>query len=611
MAGIPVKNPQSKYMRVGLHVLVVDDDPFALLNAERMLTIKNYKVTTATGCREALSLLKNSDVHFDLVLSELYLPGMDGYQLLEIVRTVYNIPFIFMSSDHTLDVMERGLEAGARFFFLKPLTMSNYESMWQFVYTENIEYFRAMNIERRQGPSPPPQDRPSSLSISDYTTRKQGRNSSSSSNTSNRKKQRQDDGQDNKKQKRPYKKRGKEDQNFGKNIAAVPPKKTRVIWTSQLHEKFLLALRILSKARVVPKRIQALMKIRELSRANIASHLQKYRLYLNKYKGTSESDYPRRRIRMRLPDETEYHDYLPSDDHSMWYDSYNYQNRPQSPLQANQPGLRDNFHPPNNLNHVPSAGPQYIFQEGSNDNYFMAQANQPGHPTEVTKPGYLGRPWMSGGPTMDQSNVGAYPSLFGTSAPLYGNDLNIGSTTNATPILVEQQLNQGNAGFLPNAPLDPNFGNLSSESLQNSSHSADYIGNMAPFGAWNGIGTGTMGCEISNNGNSTDISRMDEIQMGKKPVEKAINEFSLPDDPLYLNGMNFNSTSEGEPFAVNPNYVVVGESSTRALVNPCKVQQGNEVNNSGRFDIVNDIEDYLPNQGYKIANEACVILEPI
>ncbi|KAF5204436.1 Two-component response regulator, partial [Thalictrum thalictroides] len=139
-----VENPRN--MRVGLRVLVVDDDPLTLMMAERMLTTKLYHVTTAIGGGEALKLL-NTEAQFDLVLSNLYMSGMDGFQLLEIVRAVYNIPFIFMSSDHKLDVMERGLEAGARFFFPKPLTVMNCENMWQFVYIENVEYFQGMNIE--------------------------------------------------------------------------------------------------------------------------------------------------------------------------------------------------------------------------------------------------------------------------------------------------------------------------------------------------------------------------------------------------------------------------------------------------------------------------------
>ncbi|PIA42072.1 hypothetical protein AQUCO_02100136v1 [Aquilegia coerulea] len=461
--------------------------------------------------------------------------------------------------------------------------------MWQFVYTENVEYFQGIYIEQGLPPPPPPpifpQDRSSSLSISDDINR-QGRNSSSSSSTSNGKKRRQDDGYDCKKQKRPYKKHGKEDQDLGKTSAAVPLKKTRVVWTSQLHENFLQALSILSmgRKRVVPKRILALMNVRGLSRGNVASHLQKYRMYQNKYKGTSGSDYPSRRIRMRLPDETEYHDYSPSQDH------YSYQD------QLGLAGLQDNFCPPNNFNHVPLVRPQYHFQEGSNDN-FMPQANYE-HPDAITNPGYLEKPWMSGAPTMNQSNVGVYPGLFGTSAPLYCNDMNIGSTTNGTPLMAEQRITQGNAGFLLNAPLDPNFGNLGFESQHNSPSSVD-IGNMGPFGAWNELLTETMGGEIPNNDNSAD--------KGKKIVEEPEDEFSFPDNPLYFNGMNFNLTSQAEPFVVNPNYAVVGESSTRALVNPNKLQSGSEVNNNSWCNSVDDIVDFLFNQGSENANEACVI----
>ncbi|KAF5176575.1 Two-component response regulator, partial [Thalictrum thalictroides] len=562
--------------------------------------------TIAIGGGEALRLLKIGEGEFDIILSDLYMTGIDGFQLLAVVLAVYNIPFVFMSSDHGLDIMERGLKAGARFFFPKPLTLMDYENIWKFVYSENVEYFQGINIDDgHQGPplppppphSPPQNRRPNTLSISDNIHR-HGRSSSSSSNNGNGKKRRsQNEDHDNKKQKRPYKKRErKEDQDFGKRTAAVVPlKKTRVVWTTQLHEKFLQALSILKMARAVPRRIHALMKVRGLSRANIASHLQKYRLYQNKYKGTSEFDYPRRRIRMRLPDETEYHDYSPSLDHS-----YDYQNRAQIPIQlANQPGLRtqDNFHPPHYFNHVRSTRPQY-HQEGSNDN-FIAQANY-GHPTAVTNPENLGRPWISGAPPMNQPNVCPYQSLFGTSAPLYDNDLNIGSPTNVILVMAEHQITQGMPGFLPNTPLDPNFGNLGFESLQNSPSSVD----VAPFGALNGILTGTIGGEIPNNENALDINRMDEIRKGNKHVEEEVEDgFSLPHDPLYLNGMNSNLISQGESFVVNPNYATTGESSTEALVNQNKLQQGNEANNSGWFNSVNNIADFLFNQASEKAKE--------
>ncbi|KAF5202956.1 hypothetical protein FRX31_007457, partial [Thalictrum thalictroides] len=358
---------------------------------------------------------------------------------------------------------------------------------------------------------------------------------------------------------------------------------------------------------VVPKRILAFMKVEGLSKGHIASHLQKYRLHQNKYKGTPESGYPRRKIRMRLLDEAEYHNDSPSHNHSMWSDDFNYHNRPQSPLLANQPGQQDNIHSPNNFDQVHSSAlPQYHFQEGSKDS-FMAQANY-GNSAAVTNPENLERPLMSSAPTINQTILGEYSSLFGT-APLNSNDLNIGSIANATPITVEQQItDQGIPEFL-STPLVPNFDNLSFESLPNSPPSVEIM-NMGPLGAWNGILSGTIGGGILNNENFADISRMDEIRKGKKHVEEVEDEYSLLDNPLYFNGINSYMTSQGESFVLNPNHAAVGESSIKAMVNLNKLQQGNEVNNSSWFTSVDDIADFLLNQGSEIATEACVILKP-
>ncbi|KAF5208381.1 hypothetical protein FRX31_002032 [Thalictrum thalictroides] len=104
---------------------------------------------------------------------------------------------------------------------------------------------------------------------------------------------------------------------------------------------------------------------------------------------------------------------------------------------------------------------------------------------------------------------------------------------------------------------------------------------MGALGAWNGNLTRTIDVEIANIDNSADINTIDEIHKGKKTIEEAKNDFSLLYGPLDFIGMISNLTSPRESFVVSPNYAVVGESSTRALVNPNNLLQGNKVNNSG------------------------------
>ncbi|XP_076908013.1 transcription factor MYBC1-like [Bidens hawaiensis] len=64
-------------------------------------------------------------------------------------------------------------------------------------------------------------------------------------------------------------------------------KRPRVVWTPQLHKRFVDAVAHLGIKNAVPKTIMQLMSIDGLTRENVASHLQKYRLYLKRMQGLS------------------------------------------------------------------------------------------------------------------------------------------------------------------------------------------------------------------------------------------------------------------------------------------------------------------------------------
>ena len=62
-------------------------------------------------------------------------------------------------------------------------------------------------------------------------------------------------------------------------------KKPRVVWSAELHQQFVNAVNQLGIDKAVPKRILDLMNVQGLTRENVASHLQKYRLYLKRLQG--------------------------------------------------------------------------------------------------------------------------------------------------------------------------------------------------------------------------------------------------------------------------------------------------------------------------------------
>ena len=65
-------------------VLVVDNDQFALRGMARALESESYQIVTTTSGSEALDLLKQDS--FDLVLTDLKMPGVDGLEVLKRAR---------------------------------------------------------------------------------------------------------------------------------------------------------------------------------------------------------------------------------------------------------------------------------------------------------------------------------------------------------------------------------------------------------------------------------------------------------------------------------------------------------------------------------------------
>ncbi|CAI8613800.1 unnamed protein product [Vicia faba] len=80
---------------------------------------------------------------------------------------------------------------------------------------------------------------------------------------------------------------------LGSGTAGEEPARTlkrpRLVWTPQLHKRFVDAVAHLGIKNAVPKTIMQLMSVDGLTRENVASHLQKYRLYLKRMQGISSA----------------------------------------------------------------------------------------------------------------------------------------------------------------------------------------------------------------------------------------------------------------------------------------------------------------------------------
>lgn len=81
--------------------------------------------------------------------------------------------------------------------------------------------------------------------------------------------------------------RRSEAENSADDQSARTLKRLRLVWTPQLHKRFVEVVAHLGIKNAVPKTIMQLMNVEGLTRENVASHLQKYRLYLKRMQGLS------------------------------------------------------------------------------------------------------------------------------------------------------------------------------------------------------------------------------------------------------------------------------------------------------------------------------------
>jgi CheY-like chemotaxis protein len=103
-------------------ILVVDDVPDVTEMIQLLLKHAGYDVSTAESAKDALRLARKT--HYDLVISDIGMPDMNGYQLAEALRDLaaYNdTPLIAVTGYSEYDDRSRAVEAGFNVHLTKPI----------------------------------------------------------------------------------------------------------------------------------------------------------------------------------------------------------------------------------------------------------------------------------------------------------------------------------------------------------------------------------------------------------------------------------------------------------------------------------------------------------
>ena len=102
------------------HILVVDDDKNTRLLMKAVLEAEKYTVTTAVNGMDALDALERE--HIDLVVLDVMMPQMDGYEFTETLRqNDNNLPILMVSAKQLPDDKRRGFLVGTDDYMTKPI----------------------------------------------------------------------------------------------------------------------------------------------------------------------------------------------------------------------------------------------------------------------------------------------------------------------------------------------------------------------------------------------------------------------------------------------------------------------------------------------------------
>ena len=103
-------------------ILVVEDNK----NMKKLMTTylkrSNYETLEAEDGEEALEIMDNN--HVDLIISDIMMPNMDGYELTKELRNAnYTIPILFVTAKDTIDDKREGFLLGVDDYMVKPVDM--------------------------------------------------------------------------------------------------------------------------------------------------------------------------------------------------------------------------------------------------------------------------------------------------------------------------------------------------------------------------------------------------------------------------------------------------------------------------------------------------------
>lgn len=133
----PLSEVQPSFGPSDVHVLLADDEKLSRMIISRLLSRCGYRVTVVQSGQEALDLVRSRMSDFQLILSDVAMPGLSGPELLRTIRAsrgLHALPVVMMSAHEQAGTVFECIRRGAEDYLLKPISIKEVRNLWQHVY---------------------------------------------------------------------------------------------------------------------------------------------------------------------------------------------------------------------------------------------------------------------------------------------------------------------------------------------------------------------------------------------------------------------------------------------------------------------------------------------